>query len=214
MLRNNYFLNLFPQIFTSALTRIWQQQKLEFACYLCAIRPVTYIPRYTIKDYNRWDGDWELIDGLPYAMSPSPVRIHQRLAAILITQISLALGKTACKECETVFELDWIIDDLTVLRPDVAVICQKKGDFITSPPALIVEIISASTALKDRQIKFEIYQEQGVQYYIIADPGLKTFQIFQLSDGKYREQNALKKFSMHGKCIVELNMQAALNALE
>ncbi len=178
------------------------------------MRPVTYIPRYTVKDYSQWEGDWELIDGLPYAMSPSPIRKHQRLAAILITQMSLALEKAACKECETVFDLDWIIDNSTVLRPDIAIICKKKDDFITSPPALIVEILSASTALKDRQIKFEIYQEQGVQYYIIADPGLKTFQIFQLSAGKYSEQNTLKKFSLHGKCVVELNMQAALNALE
>ena len=71
--------------------------------------------------------------------------------------------KSACVvTAGVVYELDWIISDTTVVRPDIAIICDKTGDFITSPPALIIEIISPSTALKDRQVKFDIYQEQGV----------------------------------------------------
>lgn len=31
-----------------------------------------YLPRYTVEDYNRWEGDWELIEGIPYASAPSP----------------------------------------------------------------------------------------------------------------------------------------------
>jgi len=31
-----------------------------------------YPPNYTVKDYNKWEGKWELIDGVPYALaSPS-----------------------------------------------------------------------------------------------------------------------------------------------
>jgi hypothetical protein len=46
-----------------------------------------YLPRYTVSDYRLWEGDWELIDGHPVSMSPSPVRKHQRLATIFLTQI-------------------------------------------------------------------------------------------------------------------------------
>ncbi len=180
------------------------------------MRPLTYIPRYTVKDYNMWEGDWELIDGIPYAMSPSPVKKHQRLAAELLYRVvdELKKNKEKCKSCEAVFELDWIIDDSTVLHPDIAVICQKTGDFITSPPVLIIEILSVSSALKDRQVKFEIYQEQGVQYYILADPELKTFQIFLLAGGKYHEKNEMKKFSIHDDCSIILDTPSALVALE
>jgi hypothetical protein len=30
------------------------------------------IPRCTYGDYERWEGDWELIGRYPYAMSPAP----------------------------------------------------------------------------------------------------------------------------------------------
>ena len=180
------------------------------------MRALTYIPRYTVKDYNQWEGDWELIDGLPYAMSPSPIGKHQFLVAELLYQLMNDFKKKtdSCGGCRVVSDLDWIVDDSTVLRPDIAVICKPTGDFITAPPVLIIEIISPSTALKDRQIKFEIYQEQGVSYYIIADPQIKTFQIFQLTEGKYKEQNTLKAFALHEKCTVSLDLKAALNAVQ
>ncbi len=31
-----------------------------------------YFPEYNYEDYKLWDGDWELIYGIPYAMSPAP----------------------------------------------------------------------------------------------------------------------------------------------
>src|SRR5689334_1758391 len=108
-------------------------------------------PTYTVADYNMWEGDWELIDGLPYSMSPSPIRAHQRFGAIVINQISNSLesNKRSSRDCDVVYELDWIINDTTVVRPDIAVVCDNAGDFITSPPALIIEILSPATALKD-----------------------------------------------------------------
>lgn len=40
--------------------------------------------RYTHKDYMLWKGDWELINGYPFAMAPSPNRTHQWLSGKLI----------------------------------------------------------------------------------------------------------------------------------
>ena len=33
--------------------------------------------RYTYQDYLLWKGDWELVNGYPYAMAPSPNINHQ-----------------------------------------------------------------------------------------------------------------------------------------
>ena len=38
-----------------------------------------YIEYYTYEDYKNWEGDWELIEGVPVAMAPSPLGIHQYL---------------------------------------------------------------------------------------------------------------------------------------
>ena len=35
---------------------------------------------YTVADYRLWKGDWELINGVAYAMAPSPTVTHQSLS--------------------------------------------------------------------------------------------------------------------------------------
>jgi len=56
------------------------------------------------------------------------------------------------------------------LQPDNSIIChQASGPFLNQAPKLIFEILSPSTAAKDRTVKYEIYQSQGVKYYIIVD---------------------------------------------
>jgi Uma2 family endonuclease len=94
----------------------------------------------------------------------------------------------ACGNCEAVSEIDWIVNDSTVLRPDIAIVCDWTIDYITRPPILIVEILSPSTALNDRHVKFETYQEQGVKCYIIANPQTKSWQSYILSGTVYIEQ--------------------------
>jgi Uma2 family endonuclease len=174
-----------------------------------------YLPNYTVKDYNLWEGDWELIDGIPYSMSPSPVRKHQQLGSSLILQIGSAFKdqKEKCGNCNVFYELDWIVRDNTVLRPDIAITCDEIADFLTKPPVLIIEILSPSTALKDRHVKFDIYQQKGVKYYIIFDPNTKMKQIHVLVDGQYQEEKDLSLFEIHDKCTIRLNLEEALAEL-
>jgi Uma2 family endonuclease len=176
------------------------------------MKPLRYLPNYTVSDYKLWEGDWELIDGIPNAMSPSPLKKHQLLAIAVLNHISAAMEKSKnfCSDGVVVYELDWIINDSTVLHPDIALTCDKEGDFITSPPVLIVEILSPSTAYKDRIVKAEIYCEQGVKYYLLADPDAKTFQIFILKDGKYVESNSNTNFSIQNDCSIQFSLEDAL----
>lgn len=177
--------------------------------------PHKYLPSYTIEDYNRWEGEWELIDGIPYAMSPSPVRKHQQLAKILLLQASKSLdsNKANCGNCEVLYELDWILANNTIVRPDISITCEQGGDFLTEPPILIVEIISPSTALKDRHLKFDIYEKEGVRYYLVIDPNTKAKQIFELTDGHYQEKDNITSFTIHDNCSVQLDLETALAEL-
>jgi Uma2 family endonuclease len=73
-----------------------------------------------------------------------------------------------CDKCEVLGEEDWVISSDTVLRPDVAVICDEPSDVhITKTPEIVVEILCASTAKKDETYKFEIYEKEAVPYYIL-----------------------------------------------
>ena len=124
------------------------------------------IPHYTYDDWVQWEGQWELIEGHPIAMSPTPTPAHQRIAAEIRTELTLALRKTKCKECRAYDPLDYKISNDTILVPDILVVFGEiKKKFLDFAPVLIVEILSPATALRDRHTKYELYQEQGVKYY-------------------------------------------------
>ena len=142
-----------------------------------------YIPRYTYEDYRQWEGDWELIDGIPIAMAPSPVSEHQILMVEIARELSTSLEK--CDECYVVVEEDWIVDSETVVRPDISVVCGRLEEFIQKPPYLIVEIVSPSSAYKDERVKFALYEEEKVEYYVLMYPKECKARIFRLKSGKY-----------------------------
>jgi Uma2 family endonuclease len=50
---------------------------------------------------------------------------------------------------------------------------------------LIVEVLSPSTAKKDETIKFDIYQKEGVEYYILVYPNDEKAKVYTLKDGRY-----------------------------
>ncbi len=145
------------------------------------------LPHYRYQDYKRWEGRWELIEGIPFAMTPSPGYTHQRTSQKLAAQ--LEEGLQACPGCEALFALDWIIADDTVVQPDNLVIChQPEGQFLTKAPALIFEILSPSTSTKDRETKFRLYEREGVKYYCILDPENRIAKIYRLHTGRYVKQ--------------------------
>jgi hypothetical protein len=47
--------------------------------------------RYTYNDYKLWEGNWELVNGYPYAMSPSPKREHQLFNTAFAAELIIAL---------------------------------------------------------------------------------------------------------------------------
>ena len=145
-----------------------------------------YLPHYTVRDYFQWEGDWELIEGIPYAMAPSPFGKHQRISGLIFKQIEEQIED--CPEgCFVYQELDWIIDEDTVVRPDVLVVCKKVDEYLKSTPEVVFEIVSKSTAFKDENLKFELYEREKVKYYAIVYPDLKKMRVFKLERNKYEK---------------------------
>lgn len=145
------------------------------------------IEYYTYEDYKLWKGDWELIFGHPVAMSPAPVINHQVLMVAIVSQFYSQLEE--CKECIALAEEDWKISDETVVRPDVVVVCKNKTDnYITKAPEIVVEIVSPSTAKRDEKVKFELYEEEKVKYYILVYPEDKKAKIYKLEGKSFEKE--------------------------
>jgi Uma2 family endonuclease len=66
-----------------------------------------------------------------------------------------------------------------VVRPDLMIICEDFPDrHLLSAPSLIAEVLSDATRNKDLTNKKQLYRENGVQYYLIADPQHASLQLF------------------------------------
>jgi len=146
---------------------------------------LAYQEHYTYEDYQCWDGDWELIKGTPYAMVPSPFYDHQHINGKIFRQLDEQLDD--CTKCYAVIEMDVMLAEDTVVRPDTMVICYEPEKKLTKAPNIVFEVISKSTSRKDEILKFDLYQSEGVEYYILVYPEDKKAKLYKLIDFKYRK---------------------------
>lgn len=137
--------------------------------------------RYTYGDYRGWpEGErWELIEGIPYNMTPGPSIEHQRISGELFRQISNFLFDKDCEVFAAPFDVrlperDEADDEIiTVVQPDIAVICEPgKLDVrgCRGAPDFIIEILSPATAAKDQIQKVALYEKHGVKEYWLGHP--------------------------------------------
>jgi Uma2 family endonuclease len=166
------------------------------------------LPYYTIADWERWEGDWEIIEGLPFAMSPAPLPKHQRITLNIAEQFNQSLKK--CKACKVYHAIDWIIKEDTILQPDVVVVCGNIKHRLDFPPELCMEILSPATALKDRNNKFFIYQEQKVKYYLIIDPETNSVEVHMHNGEKYKSvsHQGSYNFSFSNNCTAQIDFSS------
>ena len=148
--------------------------------------------KYTYSDYCSWDDGerWELIDGVPCAMSPAPTRKHQYVSGALFSQLHGFLKGKPCEVYHAPFDVRLNADenDDTVCQPDIVVVCDKfkldeKG--CKGAPDLVIEILSPSSLRMDRLIKLEKYRQAGVREYWIVDPEARGVEAYVLDSGRY-----------------------------
>lgn len=143
-----------------------------------------YLPRYVYDDYLQWEGRWELISGIAHAMTPAPAIKHQLISQRLAEQLGKLLQ--GCEKCHALLPVDWKIAEDTIVQPDNLVVCyEPAGTYLSKTPSLIFEIVSRSSHLRDTEIKFEIYEKEGVKYYCLIFPDDGIVKVYGLRDGKY-----------------------------
>ena len=149
--------------------------------------------RYTYADYQTWGDDTrvELIDGVIYNMA-APSQKHQWLLFELgaLFREHLKSRGAGCRVLVAPSDVRLNSDkaDDTVVQPDLFIVCDKNkldGQNCNGAPDLVVEILSPSTASRDRVLKFNQYLAAGVREYWIIDMRDNTIQVHTLTDEKY-----------------------------
>lgn len=162
------------------------------------------LPNYTYSDYLHWEGRWELIEGIPFAMSPMASPRHQKIASELNFEFSKLLKEGNC-QCSVYQPIDVKINENTVVQPDLLIICKPiEKQYLDFAPCLVVEIISPSSRLKDKITKFELYQNFGIKYYVLIDLDDDSVTAYQLNnEGKYIQMENPLQFDIQVDCKIE-----------
>jgi Uma2 family endonuclease len=171
--------------------------------------------RYTYADYLKWSLEEyvELIKGKVFRMSPAPLSQHQILVHRLDVELSYYLKKKTCQVFPAPFDVRLITDGLfsdeqitTVVQPDLCIVCDpskigRRG--CLGSPNMVIEIRSSSTAKKDLDEKYHLYEESGVKEYWVVFPDEKIISVYLLNQEKV-EYELLKHFDKGEKVKVNV----------
>ena len=147
--------------------------------------------RYTYGDYLMWrfQERVELIRGWIARMSKAPKLKHQKTSMELVRSFLRSVNERpgGCHVFAAPFDVILVEaggrpeEAESVVQPDLCVVCdphklEDRG--CMGAPDLVVEILSESTAKRDYNDKFRLYEENGVQEYWIASPMADTMEIY------------------------------------
>ncbi len=140
---------------------------------------------YTYEDYLEIDKSTkervELIFGKIYMMAGASAKHQDVVGNIFFVFKSL---QKECKPRVAPYDLHLTCevfgkDPRNVVQPDVMLFCGEEL------PCAIFEVLSPSTAAKDKNDKLRLYECAGIKEYFIVEPEYKIVEKFQLENGKY-----------------------------
>jgi Uma2 family endonuclease len=155
---------------------------------------------WTYEEFARLPDDgnrYEVIAGDLY-VTPAPGSIHQRVSVRLTT-----LFEIFCEEhgVGSVYDApyDVILGDGNYLEPDLVFVRQDRSEIIkdhgvVGTPDLVAEILSGSTAHRDRGIKRQRYAEHGVPEYWVIDTDARLVEVYRLTGGELRRVEVATDF--------------------
>lgn len=127
----------------------------------------------------------EYVNGQTYAMAGAS-RGHNRIAGRFFLRLSTHLENSGCE----VFQSDMKVglqrkDNTWFYYPDLQVSCEEENEvYYNTAPCLIVEVLSESTARKDRIEKLLAYQGiTSLREYVLCSQDTPSVEVYRCRTG-------------------------------
>ena len=150
-------------------------------------------PRVTFAELEQWPDDgrrYELYGG-EVIVVPTPLPIHQvvalRVYDVLKHYAEATQGLVLCSP------LDIVFSQYDVLQPDLVFFDAARRrqidlySAIRIVPNLVVEVLSRSTAARDRGRKLDIFARYAVPEYWIVDPNARTVEVLRTAAETFQQ---------------------------
>ena len=145
--------------------------------------------KFTYEDYKNTSDDirYELHDG-ELIMVPAPNMFHQTTSKKLFWKLQpieeRGLGLVFYAPTDVKFT------DTDTVQPDIVFVSSERSHIITEDnirgaPDLVIEILSPSTAGRDRTFKRTLYERHGVTEYWMVDTDAKNITVLLLGENGY-----------------------------
>ena len=174
-----------------------------------ALRPVTTIDELLAlpEDGQRH----ELLDGV-HVVSPAPAYLHQK---VLMRFTKALLEAVAARDDLQLLAspADIVLGPKTLVQPDLFVL---RIDPAKPPnswkdvgvPLLAIEVLSPSTAPRDRGAKRRIYQRAGVAEYWVVDSDAALIERWMPSDVRPEIVDEVLTWDIDGERLLEQRVEA------
>lgn len=137
----------------------------------------------TIEEYESLpeDSRAEVFDGqIQYMASPS--QVHQTILLELLSTLNSYVKEKRgpCKVLPAPFDVKLNDSPLTIVQPDIMIVCDKNkldGKRCNGAPDFIIEIVSPGNSSDDYIKKLYYYKNYGVREYWIVDPNRRTIAV-------------------------------------
>ncbi len=151
--------------------------------------PTMPLPSITWQDVQQMPDDgnrYEAIEGDLY-MTPAPTTLHQRVSKRLQYALDRILERPGLGE---VFVAPYGVEFPATgegVQPDIVFVSRERCEIIAEAgivgaPDLVVEILSPSTAGRDRTIKLRLYERHGVREYWIVDTEENAIDVWRFGE--------------------------------
>lgn len=145
-------------------------------------------PRITWQDVQQMPDDgnrYEAIEGELYMIPAFTVR-HQRMSGRVewaLKELLVEVGLGELLHAPVGLEFPTTGEGV---QPDILFVSHaRRGilaeDWLRGAPVLAVEILSPSTAHRDRGVKLMLYERQGVAEYWIVDPDAEAIEVWRFA---------------------------------
>lgn len=161
----------------------------------------------------------ELINGQIVLMSPRPATNHIFVSSNIYRIFADYLKGKTCTPFPDGADLYLTENDRFV--PDGMIVCDTDkitNDGVHGTPDFVVEVLSSSTAKRDRGYKKNTYEKAGVKEYWIVDTNNKSVEQYLLSNGQFvlndiyiiHPDYALNKMSEEEKAAIVTEFKCSL----